>query len=166
MDAVTAPDHSVRDTLEAVRRLVRALRRGAQRAEHAAGLSTAELFILHALGQGPVRSLNELAARTFTDQSSASPVVSRLQRRRLLRRTRSPEDGRRVVIELTRAGDALLARSPRPPQQTLVAALERLPLRDRHALARELTRLTTEMGLAGEPATMLFEELPAAIRSY
>lgn len=159
--AANGADESIRTTLEAVRRLVRGLRSGARRSEAVTGLTSAELFILHALGAGPARSLNELADRTFTDQSSASPVVERLRQRGLLRRERSAEDGRRVVIALTPAGRAALASAPEAPQDAMVAALGRLSATDRRALARTLTRLVAEMGLAGERASMLFEELPA-----
>jgi MarR family transcriptional regulator, lower aerobic nicotinate degradation pathway regulator len=151
-------DESVRATLDAVRRLVRALRSGARRSETATGLTSAELFIVHALGTGPARSLNELAERTFTDQSSASPVVERLRQRGLVRRERSAEDGRRVVIALTPAGRAALANAPEAPQEAIVDAIGRLSPADRRALARTLTRLVAEMGLAGERPAMLFEE--------
>jgi MarR family transcriptional regulator, lower aerobic nicotinate degradation pathway regulator len=154
-------DESVRATLDAVRRIVRALRSGARRSETATGLTSAELFIVHALGTGPARSLNELAERTFTDQSSASPVVERLRQRGLVRRERSAEDGRRVVIALTPAGRAALANAPEAPQEAIIDAISRLSPTDRRALARTLTRLVAEMGLAGERPAMLFEEPPA-----
>jgi len=154
-------DASLRDALEAVRRLVRALRLGANRARETVGVSSAELFVLGALQEGgPAASLNELAARTFTDQSSASPVVERLRRRRLIRRQRSPVDARRVTIELTDSGQALLDRAPAPPQAGLIMALRRMSPADRDALARGLGRLVTEMGLAELRGAMLFEDPP------
>jgi len=152
-------DTSVREALEAVRRLVRALRLGANRARESAGVSSAELFILRALMDGgPAASLNELAARTYTDQSSASPVVERLRRRRLIRRERSAVDARRVTIELTDTGRMLLARAPVPPQAGIVEALQRLRPAERTGLARGLSRLIAEMGLSELKSAMLFEE--------
>jgi DNA-binding MarR family transcriptional regulator len=152
---------SVGGALEAVRRLVRALRLSANRARDTVGVSSAELFILRALHDGgPVASLNELADRTYTDQSSASPVVERLRRRRLIRRQRSPIDGRRVTIELTDAGRVLLQRAPLPPQAGVITALRRMPAAERDALARGLSRLVAEMGLTNEHSAMLFEEPP------
>jgi DNA-binding MarR family transcriptional regulator len=150
---------SVGKALEAVRRLVRALRLSANRARESVGVSSAELFILRALNDGgPVGSLNELAARTYTDQSSASPVVERLRRRRLIRRRRSSIDGRRVTIELTDSGRALLQRAPLPPQAGVVTALQRMTGAERDSLARGLGRLVAEMGLDHGQSAMLFEE--------
>lgn len=164
------PDHrreldraetGVGGALEAVRRLVRALRLSANRARDTVGVSSAELFILRALHEdGPAGSLNELAGRTYTDQSSASPVVERLRRRRLIRRQRSTVDARRVTIELTDAGRALLQRAPLPPQAGVITALQRMPPSERESLARGLSRLVAEMGLTHEQGAMLFEEPP------
>jgi DNA-binding MarR family transcriptional regulator len=149
----------VREALDSVRRLVRALRLGANRAHESAGISSAELFILRALEEnGPANSLNELAARTYTDQSSASPVVTRLQRRHLIRRQRSEHDRRRISIELTDRGRQVLSRAPDAPQSGIIAALRRLPPADRTQIARALTKLVEQMGLDDERATMLFEE--------
>jgi DNA-binding MarR family transcriptional regulator len=156
MDRTSGAD--VRATLDAIRRLVQGIRLPSRRTGTAAGLTAAELFVLHALREREAQSLNELAARTYTDQSTASPVVERLRRRGFVRRERSMEDARRVVIALTAAGRSAIERAPEAPQSAMIAALARLPARDRRALARGLTRLVAEMGLADEAATMLFED--------
>lgn len=161
---VARAEASVGKALEAVRRLVRALRLSANRARESVGVSSAELFILRALNDGgPAASLNELAARTYTDQSSASPVVERLRRRRLIRRRRSAIDGRRVTIELTDSGRALLQRAPLPPQAGVITALHRMSGAERDSLARGLGRLVVEMGLDHGQGAMLFEE-PSRVR--
>ena len=148
----------VRATLDAIRRLVQGIRSPSRRDAAAAGLTAAELFVLHALRDAPAHSLNELAARTYTDQSTASPVVERMRRRGLVRRERSAEDARRVVIALTPAGRTAVERAPEAPQSAMIAALSRLSVRDRRALARGLTRLVAEMGLGHEKAGMFFED--------
>jgi DNA-binding MarR family transcriptional regulator len=154
----TSGTAEVRATLDAIRRLVQGIRSPSRRNEDAAGLTAAELFVLHALRDAPADSLNELAARTYTDQSTASPVVERMRRRGLVRRERSAVDARRVVIALTAAGRTAVEHAPEAPQSAMIAALARLPARDRRALARGLTRLVTEMGLGHERAAMLFED--------
>ena len=151
----------VRVTLDAIRRLVRALRAPVRRTDAALAVTAGERFVLHALRDTPAQSLNELAERTYTDQSTASPVVERLRARGLLRRERSAEDGRRVVIALTRAGRTAIDDAPAAPQATIIAALVRLSASDRRAIARGLTRLVSEMGLSRERAPMLFEDAPS-----
>src|SRR5213083_186147 len=64
--------------LDAIRRLVRHLRLADRAAQTDLGISGAQLFVLTELGKTGSLSLNDLALRTRTDQSSVSVVVSRL----------------------------------------------------------------------------------------
>lgn len=141
--------------LDGIRRIVQALRVSARAAERRLGVSGAQLFVLHALAESPAESLNDLAARTFTHQSSVSVVVDRLVRRRLVSRTRSSEDGRRVVLALTPAGRALLRSSPEVAQLRLIGALRGLPMTQCRALAHILEKVVGEMGAS--EAALFFE---------
>jgi DNA-binding MarR family transcriptional regulator len=143
--------------LDAIRRIVQALRISTRAAERRLGISGAQLFVLHALSETPAHSLNELAARTFTHQSSVSTVVERLVRKRLVSRKRSTADARRVILSLTPSGRALLRSSPDIAQLRLISALRELPSRDRRSLARLLDRVVPAMGADAAP-TLFFEE--------
>ena len=68
----------VQAVLDGVRRIVQALRASSRWAEQHVGLSGAQLFVLQKLAETPGMSVNELAERTHTHQSSVSTVVSRL----------------------------------------------------------------------------------------
>ena len=72
-----------REVLDAIRRIVQALRESSRAAEKGVGLSSAQLFVLQTLQETPGLSLNELAERTRTHQSSVSVVVTKLARQRL-----------------------------------------------------------------------------------
>src|SRR5690348_4180204 len=87
-----AADEAVTRAVAALRRIVLAVRLSARRAERELGLSGAQLFVLQQLGASPVHSLNELAERTRTHQSSVSVVVRRLVARGLVTRTRATDD--------------------------------------------------------------------------
>src|SRR6185436_16111705 len=86
--AAKADDRATRDVLDAIRRIVRALRESSRAAEGAVGIGAAQLFVLHRLAASPALSLNELAAGPFTHRGSGSVVVSRLVGGGLLTRTR------------------------------------------------------------------------------
>jgi MarR family transcriptional regulator, lower aerobic nicotinate degradation pathway regulator len=131
--------------LDSIRYVVRTLRISGRAAEQTVGVSGAQLFVLQQLARSPAQSLNELAERTLTHQSSVSVVVSRLVSRRLVARTVSSEDARRIVLTLTPAGRALLARAPEAAQARLVGGLRRLPPREARALARGLRALVDVM---------------------
>ncbi|HEU4628552.1 MAG TPA: MarR family transcriptional regulator [Gemmatimonadaceae bacterium] len=143
--------------MNALRRLVHALRASSTAVQRDTGVSGAQLFVLQQLAQQPVASLNELAARTRTHQSSVSAVVSRLAERQLVTRNPSAEDGRRTEIALTPAGAAVLADAPPTLQTSLVAALRRLTAEQCRTLADGLEAWVEAAGVSGGDVPLFFE---------
>jgi DNA-binding MarR family transcriptional regulator len=148
----------IRTVLDSLRRIVRGLRLSARDAEREAGISGAQLFVLQTLSEQPASSLNDLAERTLTDQSSVSVVVKRLADRKLVTRKPSPIDARRIELSLTAAGRKLLARCPEPTQARLLGALRRLPPGELEHLTASLAALVAQMGLEEAAARMFFDE--------
>jgi DNA-binding MarR family transcriptional regulator len=147
-----------RSVLDSIRRIVQALRVSGRVAEIRVGLSGAQLFVLQKLSDAKALSLNELAQRTLTHQSSVSVVAQRLVDRGLLASRHSREDGRRIELSLTAAGRKALAKSPGAAQDRLVAALERMPPRDRKQLANLLEQLVNSTGISRDTPSLFFEE--------
>ncbi|HEY6725721.1 MAG TPA: MarR family transcriptional regulator [Polyangiaceae bacterium] len=148
----------VTDILDDLRRIVQVLRESSRAAERRLGVTGAQLFVLRALADERALSLNTLAERTRTHQSTVSVVVKRLARKNLVHRKTSASDGRRVELELSARGRTLLDRAPHAAQDQLIAGIERLYARERRALARGLGTLVEHMGLRKHPAPMFFEE--------
>jgi DNA-binding MarR family transcriptional regulator len=153
-----ASSGDVRAALDAFRRIVQALRMSARGAEHRGGLSGAQLFALQQLASMPGASVNDLAARTFTHQSSVSVVVGHLVERRLVAKVPAREDRRRVRLALTGAGHATLRRSPEPMQHRLIAGIATLTSPQRRTLAKALTQVAQTMTESRTPPPMFFEE--------
>jgi DNA-binding MarR family transcriptional regulator len=147
-----------RAVLDAVRRVVRALHESSRAAEKAVGVTGAQLFVLQKLAETPGLSLNDLAARTHTHQSSVSTVVSRLVDRGLVLRSPSPGDARRLELRLSADGRRLIGRAPDVAQNRLIQTVEQLPAVQRRALARALLNLTNAMDLAGGEPVMFFDD--------
>jgi len=148
----------VRTVMDALRRIVRDLRLSGREVERRAGISGAQLFVLQTLAHGPATSLNDLAVRTLTDQSSVSVVVRRLVDKKLVTRTTSAADARRIELSVTAAGRRLLARCPEPTQARLVSALKRVTSTELVALTHGLSALVREMGIEAAEPRMFFEE--------
>ena len=144
--------------VDCVRRLVRGLRLAEQRTRMEAGLSAAQLFVLAELARSSAASLGDLADRTMTDRTSVAAVVERLEAAGLVDTRRADDDRRRVHVRLTSAGRRRVASSAPAPTVLLVRALESLPPAELAGLTGHLVTLLEAMGLAEEPATMLFEE--------
>jgi len=144
--------------MDALRTLVRALRVSTLAVERETGISGAQLFVLRQLAGAPARSVNELAERTRTHQSSVSTVVSRLVARGLAARAPSGDDARRMEVRITDAGRELLLGASPPLQSRMVDALARLPAAQVEALAGGLAALAREMGIEELPASFFYED--------
>jgi len=132
--------------VDSIRAVVQGLRVSGRESEQRLGISGAQLHVLEELADNPALSINELAARTFTHQSSASMIVSRLVERRLVTRTADRADARKLSISLTAAGRAMLRKAPQAPQTRLVSGLRMLSRSDLKQLAKNLSVLTEIMG--------------------
>lgn len=127
----------VRRALEAFRRIVQALRTpGATRGS--LHLSHAQLFALQRIAEHPRASINDIAALTFTHQSSVSVVVQRLVERRLVAKVAASDDRRRQRLAVTRRGRDVLVRASSAVPERLITAISALPVEDRRRLAKTL----------------------------
>lgn len=148
----------IQTILDAVRHIVHALRESSRLAEQHVGVTGAQLFVLHRLADTPALSVNELAARAHTHQSSVSTVVTRLVDRGFVRRERSTVDARSVRLSLTARGRQILRRAPDVAQERLVRGIERLSATRRRQVASGLRALAEAVAATGGVPAMFFEE--------
>jgi len=148
----------VRAVLDGLRRIVQVLRTASRDTQRRLNLSSAQLFALQQVATFPGASINELAAHTFTHQSSVSVVVQRLVERRLVAKVTSKDDRRRVRLAITEAGRQVLRRSPQPAQERLIAGIASLKAADREQLVDALTTISRMLTADDAPPPMLFEE--------
>jgi DNA-binding MarR family transcriptional regulator len=153
-------DADIAQAVDAFRRILRELRVVARKTELATGLSAAQVFVLSVVIDAPGCSVNDIAAATMTDRSSAAAVVDRLVENGHLVRRQADDDRRRAAISITPAGRRAMKRASPPPTALLIAALRRVDPLELDGLASGLAALTRAMGIANEPAGMLFEDAP------
>jgi DNA-binding MarR family transcriptional regulator len=144
--------------VDGLRRIVRTLHHAHRKAEQRWDLSAAQLLVLQRLSEADTLSVNELADRTFTHQSTVSVVVTRLVKRRLVRRQRADDDLRRAELALTPQGRVLLHRAMTSAQMRLIDAVDAMPTAQLRTLGSCLQRLVEALGAAGAPAGMFFED--------
>lgn len=149
---------SSRSIMDSLRRIVQAIRKSSSYCQQATGLTGAQSFVLGQIGAQAGLSLNELAGRTATHQSTMSEVVRRLEGKGLVTRIKSPDDGRRLELYLTPQGHSLLFGAPPTAQARLVQAIAALPPETADHLAVGLERLIAAAGLSGNPPVMFFED--------
>jgi DNA-binding MarR family transcriptional regulator len=138
------------------------LRISARFTEKECGLGAAQLFVLRQLEGEEAVSVNELAGRTLTHQSSVSAIVGKLVElveQRLVSRRVSAKDSRRAELSLTELGKKRLKSAPRAVvQEQLVDALRRMPASRRNMLAELLHELVREAGYGRGRPPLLFED--------
>lgn len=146
----------IRSVLDSLRRIVRVSRVSSRAAEKHTGLSAAQLFVLQQLHPDQPLSLNALAERTYTHQSSVCVVVERLVEKKLVARKQSSNDGRRVELSLTKLGGEVRGLFGDPFQTALIATLQKMNAPKRLQLARLLGELIDNAGLSdASPPPML-----------
>lgn len=147
--------------MDCIRQIVHALHVGSRAAQKHVGLSGAQLFVLQTLAVDDNMSVNELAQKTHTHQSSASVVISRLIDAKLVSKKVSPDDGRRARLSVTPVGKRLLRMNIVTPQERILEALNRLDCTQLRVFRDLLERLVADAAL-GHPAAPMFFEKPLA----
>lgn len=85
--------------------------------------------------------ISELGARLGLDKSSISGLVDRAEKRGLVERFRSPDDGRAVHVRLTAEGLARVTAGEAEFEAEVSRLLAHLPAADRNTLSRLVSRL-------------------------
>jgi DNA-binding MarR family transcriptional regulator len=150
--------------IDSIRVLVKALRDSGRDAEQKLGITSAQLYVLQALRDRPA-SINELAARTYTHQSSVSMVVARLVESRLVTRTAARGDARKLSISLTASGRNLVKKAPDAAQTRLINALGAMSKSDLKSLASQLNHLTDIMDAQEQESLQRLTKAGFAVRA-
>ncbi|QNS05901.1 MarR family winged helix-turn-helix transcriptional regulator [Streptomyces xanthii] len=101
------------------------------------------MLVLWEDGEMPVKRLGE---RLRLDSGTLSPLLKRLEANGLVRRERSTQDERSVIVALTEAGGALRERAERVPLR--IAEATGFELAEIEDLRRRLLRLTDALDTA------------------
>jgi DNA-binding MarR family transcriptional regulator len=150
--------------LDAFRSLVKALRLADRAGLKRHGLGSAQMFVLHELNRDAPLSINDLAARTATDQSTVSVVVNKLVAKGFVASARSDSDGRRAELVLTAKGKQLVRKLPPPIQHLLITGVQRLSPARASDLADMFEQIVGGLGDRDEIAPMFFEDEDIARR--
>lgn len=142
-DAGTVPRHE--EVLVALRRVMRAVDIHSRRLERELGLSGPQLVLLHVLKRLGEVPMGRLAREVHVSQATATALVDRLQAKGLAVRTRSTEDGRRVLVRLTPAGHRLLRHAPPPLQEHFVQRFQGMVDWEQDQILSSLQRLAQMM---------------------
>ncbi|MEO3827542.1 MarR family transcriptional regulator [Actinomadura sp. B10D3] len=141
------------EALDAVERSMVKLRRGMSRQrlgkaairDHNLPVDVQVLHVVDVVDEGPDRpgeemSVGLVASRLGVDASRGSRIVAEAVKSGYIRRVASQEDGRRIHLELTRAGRAVVEATRRTRQEHFAKAMSDWTDEERAEFARLLAR--------------------------
>lgn len=139
------PDPVFEGVLLSLRRIIRAIDLHSRLLLERHGLTGPQLVVLKALvGLGEV-TVGELARRVHLSQATTTGVLTRLEKRDLITRTRSEVDRRRVFVRVTSAAVALLDQAPPPLQEQFLARFGVLEDWEKSLILSSLQRIVSMM---------------------
>ena len=157
-DMATKKQEDAQRVLNAFRNLVKALRVADRAGVKKYGLGSGQIFVLHELRRKSPLSVNDLAERTATDQSTVSVVVGKLVRKGYVASSRSGDDARRAELALTPKGKQIVRKLPPPVQEFLMDGVRRLSDSRATEFADMLEEIVSTVGGTEEFPPMFFEE--------
>jgi DNA-binding MarR family transcriptional regulator len=104
-------------------------------------LTLSQYSLLTSLATGSAARVSDLASEAGIAPSTASRILDALERRDVVRRTRSPEDRRGVVVSLTDAGREALGRQDAWMRARQMTFFDDLPEPEREVVSDLLVRL-------------------------
>ena len=132
------------------------------------GLTYPQYLVMLVLWERDGVPVKDIGERLLLDSGTLTPLLKRLEAADLVKRTRSTEDERQVLIALTPQGQALREKARAVPQSILAASA--CSIAELSAMKNEIIALRDRLnacagGIAGREASeALLRERPAGMR--
>jgi MarR family transcriptional regulator, organic hydroperoxide resistance regulator len=110
------------------------------------GLTYPQYLVMLVLWERDGLSVKDIGERLFLDSGTLTPLLKRLEAAELIKRTRSTEDERQVLIALTARGQALKEKARAVPQAILAAS--ECSVTELSAMKNELVALRDRLNAA------------------
>ena len=148
----------IREAMQSLRRIVKALEEYSRAAEREFSLTGPQVWALWELGEYGPLSLKDLAARMHLESSTVVGVVDRLALKDLVQRCPDPRDRRRISLVPTEKGRAILVKAPHPAQGHLLQGLDSMHRGRIVSLVDSLHELEQVLGARRLKAPFFFAE--------
>lgn len=138
---VCSDSESAGRSYEALRRIARALDVHSRKLYREYSLTSPQMLCLHTLMRDGEQILSVLAARLHLGVSTTNGIIDRLEAKGLVRRSRSQQDQRKVLITITPDGEELLDRVPELMRDIYAQAFVHFAPEEQLAFSAMLDRL-------------------------
>ncbi len=131
--------------LASLRRIIRAIDLHSRSLVQRYGLTGPQLVLLKQLEEGPPRPVCELAQAVNLSQATVTGILDRLERKRLITRSRSSDDKRKVMISPTPEARVVIAGAPPLLQEHFIESFAELADWEQSQILSSLQRLVALM---------------------
>jgi DNA-binding MarR family transcriptional regulator len=138
-------DLAISETMQALRRIIKALQDYSQDISNQFGITGPQLWALKTIFQHGDLSLSELSKRMYLHPSTMTGVVDRLEKKGFVVRKRDEGDRRVIQLQLTPQGTHLIKKAPNPIQGKMIYGLRRLKRHELDSIFRAVQKLTEIM---------------------
>ncbi len=110
------------------------------------GVTYPQYLVLLVLWDTNQQAVNEIARRLLLNTNTITPLLKRMEAQGLITRRRSPQDERKVIVQLTEQGTALEQEAVSIPQNLLSQLHSNaVTLQDLHVLKERITELVQSL---------------------
>lgn len=136
---------SAKYVLASLRRIIRAVDLHSRALVQKYGLTGPQLVVLKELVDSSPQTVSRLASAVSLSQATVTGILDRLERKKMIERTRDSHDKRRVIVSPTPAAEKALADAPPLLQEHFTRSFDRLPEWERTQILSSLQRIVALM---------------------
>ncbi|MCJ8303088.1 MarR family transcriptional regulator [Shewanella sp.] len=131
--------------LISLRRVIRAIDIHSRQLNKQSGLTGPQLMVMQNISQLDAPLVKEIAQEVALSPATVTTIIDRLESRKLVIRTRSKTDKRKVHLSLSEAGQALLSSAPKPLQEHFITRYQNLEGWEQSQLLSSVERIASMM---------------------
>lgn len=131
--------------LISLRRVIRAIDIHSRQLNKQSGLTGPQLMVMQNISQLNAPLVKEIAQEVALSPATVTTIIDRLESRKLVIRTRSKTDKRKVHLSLSEAGQALLSSAPKPLQEHFITRYQNLEGWEQSQLLSSVERIASMM---------------------
>ncbi len=144
---VMSRDARISETMQSLRRIFKAIQDYSQEVSNSFGITGPQLWALKIVSRHAGLALGDLSRKMYLHPSTVTGVIDRLESKGYVVRDRDSADRRVVKVNLTRAGQDLVANAPNPIQGKMIYGLMKLSENELNIIHESVKRLA-EIGEA------------------
>lgn len=143
--------------LVSLRQIIRAIDLHSKRLERESGMTGPQLLVMQLIASSGEITAGVIARNVSLSQATVTSIIDRLERKGLLRRERSTDDKRKVMVSLTAQGGKALEAAPTLMQESFINAFNRLEDWEQALILSSLQRVASMMNASDLDAAPLLD---------